>query len=311
MSEPFSLPPALAGKPLPIGQVKKVSPSEAAVLADAGWDGQSAIPPGFAELQQIAREQAQSIETDNLPPPVDPSTPPLKLPKEVDISDLSPEQREFYQGVLKEAFESAQRHQERQAELAREMPSRLGPGVASAIQIASEEVTAKKAAEPTEDAEKPPEITEDDRNQFVESWLGGKPFRKEYLLLGGRIVVTVRTLETREIDLISEQLGVDRKLTEDDSLFSLVSHVHRYQTALQVEKVASKMSLLWQQRALSEYTLTQAQQDQGHTPAYAVSQALLAGPLKAAHVSQKLTDIVVEFNDLVKRLNDEARSPDF
>jgi len=57
----------------------------------------------------------------------------------------------------------------------------------------------------------PIEITDEDKQQWLRATLGMQEFEKEYPILGGRVIITIRTRSLRANELVYDQLSLETK----------------------------------------------------------------------------------------------------
>jgi len=247
MPRPPSI-PGVGQMPFPAGKVFLL-PEEVATLSKLGWKPGDPIPSNLAKALQ-AEEEAVRKEMDNAPPPVDPDTPPVVVPRAVPIEALPPERQQALQNLLagyKQALSTPSQP---------DAPMQADPSVLAAIQQASAGAgrvnvvdsgtkggiviggnPAPVAPEPTP-ALPPANLAgaaqslhhcprcnfrlsdsmtmvpdENDKMFFLASVLGGKTgrFKKTINLFGGRVQVTFRSLEIAESELCLTQLAYDRR----------------------------------------------------------------------------------------------------
>ena len=93
-------PPSTGVPPLPPGELVKATggytDEELRTLQTIpGWTPEKGVPSNLPDvLEQVRANVAEDMDHDNLAPPVDLDTPPLHVPKAVDISKLPPEERD-------------------------------------------------------------------------------------------------------------------------------------------------------------------------------------------------------------------------
>lgn len=154
-------PGQLPGMPLPIGKPVmlksgSLTKKERDDLAAIGWREGMPIPDNLAEW--IERAKQESMNPDHMPPPGDPRTPPVKVPKEVDIKDLPEERRRELQELLKQTAEMQQRQQQE----VYQMPTQADPSVAEAIRVASGdsgvEIDLPRKSQQIPDLSRPPHL---------------------------------------------------------------------------------------------------------------------------------------------------------
>src|SRR6187399_2557211 len=121
---PKAKPPYPARMPMEIGKavkIKKLTPEEERKLLELGWQKGQPIPDNLTTLMdQVRNIQSEANDVDNLPPPVALDTPPLQYDagKEMDISDLPPEQQEKYKTMMAQIFADAKAQEDEQRRLA-------------------------------------------------------------------------------------------------------------------------------------------------------------------------------------------------
>lgn len=84
-----------------------------------------------------------------------------------------------------------------------------------------------------------PEPAYAEKQMFIQSILGQKPFHKEYTLLGGSLRVTFRTLTTREVDTIYKQAFREREEGKQATTEDFWEVVNRYRLYLQLIRMES------------------------------------------------------------------------
>lgn len=274
---PAKLPPGVTGgnPPLPIGKAVRVaSPRltafERQKLGLIGWQEGMPIPPDAADQIAAAEEAMRQTTEGPLPPPVDPTTPPISL-KTIDVGDLPPAKQEQVHRELAQALSAgtAGRPTPKETSPIREQLKTRGQAVEEAVPpapaVAQKVMQAKPIAMEAEQPRRPatrtsidpeyeppppaavpepgasgdldkiadvgataplqfcphcgwdlsiPEIVEpshDEKMTFLASMLGGQTFSKTFNLLGGQLVIELRTLTTQEIDEIYRQAFRDRE----------------------------------------------------------------------------------------------------
>lgn len=338
------------GLPLPVGQPVRVEPKsltqkERQDLEAIGWKPGMPIPSNLADLvEQVTKE---ATDTEALPPPVDPSTPPIRAPKPVDLQDLPEEKKE----VLRQALEEAARQQ---AQPQPAMPQQPGEGVVEAIQAAQgiggreiviendldrpKEQAAKPKPEPTPVAEEPEptpppattesapqtegacpycgwdlsihdviEVTEEDKDLFTAAMVGGQVFQKTYSLFGGRMRVTFRSLYSYEIDACFAQAYADHQAGKTATLTDRAENLQRYYLALQLVEIQSDQEFLQMPKSLKEWGW--APNQQGVLPQ--IRDKVYQEVLKTESRVRVISGALMNFRRLYARLEANAERPDF
>lgn len=87
-----------------------------------------------------------------------------------------------------------------------------------------------------------PDIAEpgySEKQSFLQSILGQKPYVREYSLLGGALTVRFRTLTVKEIDVIYHQVFLERERGTIQTIDDYWERINRYRLYLQTCQVAS------------------------------------------------------------------------
>lgn len=242
-----------------------------------GWTPEKGVPSNLPDvLEQVRASVAEDMDHANLAPPVDLDTPPLHVPKAIDISKLPPEERDR---VLS-SIQAAEVLTKQKREQAANSVTNLAPGARGVneaisgqnireIDIADdrEEPTyagtdIPKAAAPTPGERKAsrtgatepllkncphcqwplaqPDIPEpdlEDRHRYLESVLGQTAFQKHYKLLGDKLSVVFRELSPIEVDLCYKQAHLLRRAGKVDSYEDFFELLQRFRLALQLVEI--------------------------------------------------------------------------
>lgn len=349
----FSVPrPAAAGlkgtPPLPAGEImipKSVSPGERAVLEKFGWRDGDPIPTNFADIVSSAQQaRGDATDTRNMPPPVDLKTPALKLPKEIDIKQLPPAEREKYAVVLS-ALSEAKVQQAVREELgesyvddARVDASAINQAIRAAT-VGPERVLTieddrdsdtyasgvKKPAtaeSATPKAEFCPhcgynqnygdvaDVTDEDKINFLQALLGLQPFSKSYTVFGGRLRITVRTLLPHEADLCFRQLYLDRTHARTKNSAEEAECLARYKSSIQVTSVVGPGIMYTGPENISQRIA--AHEDDTETTVMSTLWQEFSQRVDTTETMHRLLlGTVLKFDRLVKRLEDNVDNTDF
>jgi hypothetical protein len=157
------LPPGVTGDlPLPSGKVvygvspASLTPAEREALTGMGWTEESGvpIPHGMADVLEKERA-ARAAQAEEVVLPVDPRSKPVEVQDPVDISKVSPEDRERLLSAMKVAFDREQQLTRQTADQQTLRQREAGvPGLGQAVKAA--ERAARASDEP---------LVEDDRGQ--------------------------------------------------------------------------------------------------------------------------------------------------
>lgn len=325
-------------RPLPIGKpvlIHKPSPAEQEVLEQIGWQPGQAVPENLAQLvEQLQQEAQASLAPDALPPPVPLDTPALQIPAEQDLESLPPEKQAEIRGVLSGILAESQQQYVAQKQQQEEMAG-LAPELQEAMRAADQDdvlvendlpttppAAAASTAPPAISAptncqncgwelrqDKVAEVLEEDKLQFLQSLLGLQPFFKQYTLFGGRLQMIFRTLEPTEIELClreAQQLAAERA-GNDLSLRSVIQIdlFQQLRAGLQLVSLDGEQDL----RVRLPRKWSDWQQQQVHS-AHAVWQRVTT-TLGAESLARLLLNTVGDFNNLVRRMEENAQNPDF
>jgi hypothetical protein len=324
---------------LPQGKLIKpnmVTEDERRVLEAGGWKDGDPVPDNLADF--LAQQQEQMTNPDLMPPPVAPNTPPVNY-QEVDIDDLSPEEREHTKQAIASVLKGAKAFSEDQEEFAKFAGH--DPSVLEAAKLAggtvavndldnSEYDTGVPKPEPVEetphdhedpeercarcgwprDKEDVIEVTEGDKDLFLQAILGGKQFHKTIELYSGKLKLIIRTLTPAEHDACWRQVTIDWGSGRVKNLVDQGEMLTRYRAVLQVvaisglDRPVSFPSNMEDWKALCE--------DNDGKDTFLV-EAIHA--FENALVSESLNRMVVgsvsDFNMLVTKMEANSVNPDF
>lgn len=277
----FATPPALGethpgfkGKlPMPVGKVMrgvKPTDSEREILEAVGWKDGDPVPSDLAEIFDMEVKAARKSATEDLQPPVDPSTPRMVMPQEIPLSALPPGKRAEIISALRQAKETAAVQ-----DLYKDQQEGLSPSIAQAVEAAAYQAptlnvvddrksdtyagtTVKKQKEedklPDFGADKAittcphcssnladpvQEASKEDKFVFIQTLLAGKPFEKTYSLYDGQIEITFRGLTVKEGDLCVRQCNDQKENGDLKTLADVYEENTRYSMALQTVKLKS------------------------------------------------------------------------
>lgn len=342
---PASAAPGLTGQPpLPVGKpmiLKSPSPGERAVLEELGWQEGQPVPDNLGALIQEAKRSAANVE--EMAPPIPLNTPPLQMPKEQDINQLPQAEQQRYLDIVQQAMAVTRAQYEQSQTVEQSMVDAAGAGVNNAIREAMtsadsvEVVNDLKAPAYSSGAPKPArqekeeeelrycpncgwdvhekeviQITEQDKEVFLQAVLGGIPFVKTYSCYGGRLQITIRTLTPAEIDLCFQQrmldVNAERIKTQADELEILT----RYRAALQIVEIRTDVNVQRFPRSLNDW-VAQVPTDKTNedTALPAIWKAFQTQACQNEMRHRSVMTSVFKFNQLVRRLEDNSANPDF
>jgi len=245
-------------------------------LRVVGWEEGQAIPPDFAQQIKQVQLKATADEKEAVQQLIETGRSQggrVKVGKTLDLRDLPQEQQE----ELRKTLADYQEHVKQAAARPKPALSSADPSVQAAYQkvTAAEmpEVEIKQASnsEPEQNPEAAPvtsevqntgmdaggapavthcprclwdvrvpwelKIEDADKQQFVAAILGGTRFTKTVPTLDGQLLITYRTLTSRETDLVFKQLGHDLRKGRitDDGQYLMQLQVYRL--VLSVERI--------------------------------------------------------------------------
>lgn len=338
---PIQPPANTGGMPLAPGSVYKLSDTEKSVLEPLGWKEGDPIPDNFAELfdsiQEEVKSSQQSLLAEQLPEGVTATT-RLKMPRTIPIEDLPPEK----QRELREALQTAKEIATQEAEINKTLVPGAHQSINEAIRMANApqlpiiddrqqttyagtDVPKEPAATPLATTGDTPhycpqcgwdqavsdviEVTEPDKNLFAASIISDTPFVKDYVLLGGQLVITVRSLTQEELDACFYQSAIEyrdqRGTVKTDS--DRWEQATRYQVCLQLQKWVGTTTQEFPTR-LADW---EGEPAKGETLLPQISAFMLEQVFRSASAYRMALNKVMSFNRLLARLEALAQQPDF
>jgi hypothetical protein len=159
--------------------------------------------------------------------------------------------------------------------------------------------------------------TDLDKQSYLQSLLGDKPYLKEYVLLGGSLTITFRTLTTREIDACFKQAYAARTAGKVDSMADFYELVQRFKLYLQLVRVKSTEFDHELPDGLSVETNPNAEtfwefpEGEPVEPLLEVEKYIFKNVLKTDTLSRLTNVRCAHFNRLVSKLEVLTDNPDF
>lgn len=343
------------GQPMKVGSLL---PEEKAELEKHGWREGDPIPSNmavFLNAQSVApgtiegaaealRRQAQleATDPDYMPPPASLDTPPLHFSEDDirDIADLTPDEQERAQQVAASVLKAARENKL----LDDEMPAQASKGVRDAIRAASQPTLQDDTDSDTyatgmpkqqsnfevdtspcsrcgfpKHLSDPIEVTEQDKDDFVQCMLGQKQFEKVYRLFGGKLAIKVRSLMPYEADLIWAQISADYHRGRLKTAIDERDFHNRYRTCLQVigisglnRPVVLPQSYEEWEKVLGGPSINRGQQgDNPDTLIRLIYDTLQKKLAVSESIHRTLAGTVVQFNQLQIKLEANSQNPDF
>lgn len=344
-------PPLPTGKAVVRGNPVRLTEQERRQLEHIGWKEGQPIPQNMARIIAEAEADAEADVAEAAKrPPVDPSTPPLEV-ETVQIGSLPPEKQDEYQGKIQQALAeeaAAQAQQERQQQTA--ATPEVARKVMSARQLPETEPAKPKtkavnpkaaqqtepsqprSREPLEESVAPvdfcphckwdlslPDIPEPDyadRQLFLQSLLGLKPFVKDYDLVGGQIKITFRTLTRGEIDAIYSQAFREQQDGKIVTPQDFYERVNRLRLMLQLQKLESTVFSHDLPDGLTKETSPNADchwkfSDDETEPLLRVEEFILESVLPTESLNRVVQQTCGRFNRAVSKMEALIDNPDF
>jgi len=334
--------------PIPVGRPVKLrspSPGERAVLEEAGWKDGDPVPENYHEIREAVIREA--TDTEHMPLPGDIKTPPLVMPDEVDITDLSPDKQAKYQDILQRAMRAARDEQAQDEAIEESLVKGAGQGVNAAIRAAQgqgdkleveDDRKADTYATGTAKPLVPPavatprktcsrcgfpadmgdvvEVTESDKLNFLQSLLGLVPFMRTYKLFGGNLVVTVRSLSPYEVDACFRQIYFDGKYGRVVTHIDEQENLIRYRAALQLVEIHGPNLQLTMPKSLKEWEAALSKnQRKGEESDDTVIKSVWDRFVEQIDHSESLHRTLIStvglFNQLVLKMEANSENPDF
>jgi len=211
-------------------------------------------------------------------------------------------------------------------------PENPAPGVMEALAAAAEAKKAKTAKEgesspPPPPAEEPPApkfcpscgwdlkrepvaVSEEDKEAFLASLLGGKPFRKTYSLFGGRVSATFRAPRPHEFDLVRQQCFLEQDRKEINWDFEYFDRFSRYCLAVQLVRVESPTGLHRFPESVEQWGFP-LRDAEGNTAVYAIYRKMADELNLDDTLLRALTRPLNDYNALRIRLVSNLYNSDF
>ena len=144
---------------------------------------------------------------------------------------------------------------------------------------------------------------------FLQAVLGGIPFCKSHLLLGGQMEVRLRTLAPHELDMCWQQSAMDFSAGKLANMMDRVAHALRYQASLQIMSVRVSSEIIDFPERLEDYNVPP--QENGDTPLVLIAEHVREQVMQTETRQRMLTQTTMGFNRLVAKLEANAANPDF
>ena len=164
------------------------------------------------------------------------------------------------------------------------------------------------------------EPTYDEKMGFLHSVLGQKAFTHQYELFAGKVVVRFRTLTTKEMDVVYNQVFREREDGEVTTIQDYWEKVNRYRLYLQLTYLSATdgsfthtlpdgYSLESNLHAESYYDFKPANPDNSYLPE--IEQHVLKEVLRTESIQRAINTMCARFNRLVAKLEAMIDNSDF
>lgn len=328
------LPANLAlAQPLPPGrliQPKIVTDGERKLLTAAGWRDGDPVPENLADQLDLLRQEVQA-DLDNPPLPIAADSPPLQY-KEVDIADLDPAEQQRTRTVLNSILKQAKQAAALEKEASQLDPSlqqvlrqteepalEAGPPAGmERLEPTSEQNSAGPAVESSQTTcaycgyragQHLDPLSEDDKDAYMEALQSLQPFTKVVPLYGNRLSVRIRGVTVEENDLCWQQVSKDFQEGKVKIVADQNEQFARYRTGLQLVGIEG----LKQPVAIPQ-TLAAWSNELGIPPSTRLVVAIWESwqqIVQSESLHRILVGAVIDFNNLVRRLEAKAIDPNF
>lgn len=314
-------------RPIGVGYVtrdSKLLPSEKEALLKMGWKEGDPIPVNLAELLA-----AQGGGTD----PTDISLPASSA--DVERTPMSPGEVLRGASILENAKEAAQAtagmaHADESVQRAMAAARNTGdPDVEIVDDTANGTTDAGESQ--SETGLEPPllrcphcdwdlsfrdgyEITEGDKQRFLQGILGQTAFRKSYEVCGGNLRVVLRSLTPTELDSCFEQAYLERRGGRFESPDAYFEVINRYRLSLQLVSIETDGEVNhhfpdtlagWEER------LGKPADETADLPVKRISEFIFTRVLRTESLNRIFGNIAGSFNRLIAKLEANAHNSDF
>lgn len=160
---------------------------------------------------------------------------------------------------------------------------------------------------------------------FLHCMLGEKVFTKDYPLFAGAVVLTLRTLTTRELDTVYLQVHADLRAGKIQTQDDVYESINRYKLMLQIQEIRSDSLSAFRKDLPDGYSKTKnpnatafwvtPEQEAGFTADETglpvIAEYVLENVLKTETIFRVMSGAYHRFNRLVSRLEAMADNSDF
>ena len=245
------------GPPLPQGRAidpSKLTETEREQLKAQGWQEGDPVP----DVDRVEQEAQQDLQQARQEQPADESAQQSVQLNPTPVEQLSDDERSHYEQLAQNAV-AGQSNTSAPRDPSEVYPeSEAGQAVNSAHDVGAPE-RLDTDSQPhdqsqTQHLEHCPhcgwdlaiqddvEVTESDKQEFLQAILGHQTFVRTYPLFNGRLRVSFRTLATREVDAIYNQVYAEYQRNEFSSELDFMERVNRLRLFLQLQALQSEQT---------------------------------------------------------------------
>lgn len=158
------------------------------------------------------------------------------------------------------------------------------------------------------------EINEEDKVNFVQCLLGDVRFKKKYSIFGGRMIVTFRSLTTKESDLAYKQLVVDAQKDVQSKIIGDTSFYWRtlmsYRCVMAVERIETEKDII-EVPTIDEIDVPEDSYKIPDTKLFPLFDDLVSQIMPNEVMRNTISHLYTEFQSLCDKLQTMAESRDF
>jgi hypothetical protein len=330
--------PMPVGKPMQVGSP---TPGERTQLEAAGWKDGEAIPENFAEIQEWALGQATDqsampppgdLNTPPLQMPEETAFEDLSPEQQAkyqqvmksvvkgsnDEQLLSDDLNSMTQSGVNQSIVDAVRQargdaptvvDDRESEDYDHGAPKHVPEKDTEVDLDKKDFTEEEVQKAMcsrcgfpKHEEEPIIVTDRDKDNYVQSILGDNVFAKQYPLFAGKLVVTIRSLCTAEVDQIYRQMSELSKNGTINSRGDEMETLNRFRCCLQVQSVQSTSKNFTAPASLDAWPSQNLQEVWKQFQKVVVNN-------ESTH--RVISEAVADFNSVMSKLEVHSRMPDF
>lgn len=160
----------------------------------------------------------------------------------------------------------------------------------------------------------PIEVTDADKQRFLQGILGQVPFQKKYDVFGGAISTIYRSLTPEELDMCFEQAYRERQQGKYQSPDAYFEVINRYRLSLQLVSIVNNVDVThifpqniddWEKKLNSEKSST------GDLVVKRICEFMFKEVIRTESLNRVLGGLGGQFNSLVAKLEANSHNSDF